>query len=67
MKEALAASGPLLLPERRKTRSTVLQDLGPVSSLSRIESSHHSDQTRLGSLRNALLFLFLWKTKTMIP
>lgn len=42
--------------ERRMTRSTaLLQDLGPLSSLSRIESSRRSNQARFGSLKNALL------------
>lgn len=62
-----APSGPVLLPERRMTRSTALQDLGPLSSLSRIESSRHSNQASFGSLRNALLFLLLWNAKPWIP
>lgn len=67
--KAAAPSGPVLLPERRRTRSTALQDLGPLSGLSRIESSRHSNQARFGSVRNALLFLFLllWNAKPKMP
>lgn len=37
--KAVAPSSLVLLPERRLSQSAVLQDLGPLSSLSRIESS----------------------------
>lgn len=65
--KAAAASGPVLLPQRRMIQSTVLQDLGPLSSLTRIENSRHSNQTRFRSLRNVLLFLLLWNAKPWIP
>ena len=65
--KAAVPSGPVVLPGRRMTRSTALQDLGPLSDLSRIESSCHSNQARFGSRRNVLLFLLLWNAKPWIP
>ncbi|KAA8583980.1 hypothetical protein FQN60_015188 [Etheostoma spectabile] len=47
-----SSSAKWLLPERGMTRSTALKDLGPLSSLSRIESSHHFNQDRFGLLEN---------------
>lgn len=65
--KAAAPRGLVLFLGRLVTQSTAQQDLGPLSSLSRIESSGYSNQGRFGSLRNALLFLLLWNAKPWVP
>lgn len=63
--KAAAPSGPVLLPERRVTQSTALQDLGPLSGLVRNRKLLAVPTSR--GLAHPRMFFLLWNAKPWIP